>query len=71
MLLGRLKVVVGAVVLALGVVWVTHDHAVAGSGAAVARTVVETAGSDEPEFKAQARRPSKLPLCPWWSPRCW
>ena len=68
--LGTFKVLVVAGVLALGVGWATFDHAIASRGA-MARTVVETAGYDEPQFKAKASSGPKPPSCPWWLPRCW
>ena len=67
MTIRTLRILVGVGVLVLGLAWVSHDRAIAGSGAAAAPAVVGTAASDEPQFTARFPKP---PFCLPWSPRC-
>ena len=51
------RILVGAGVLAVGLAWVSQDRAIAGSGAAVARTVVGTAACDQTQFEPEIPGP--------------
>ena len=62
------RILVGVGVLVLGLAWVSHDRAIAGSGAAAGQAVVGTAAYDEPQFTARFHKSDKVGSCfrfPW------